>query len=174
MATTPALRKRSINSPRSFTTRTWTSRRCFSPGLRAEASSITFMIATAPCIRRCVRNGAAGARGQPERRVDLHPRALDGQLPRRRVAATDGHPRSRLAVKDPRRDARLAGHRRRRLSPPDRGNRREAADDAIYLVRVARRQGVRHFELPGPRFDPARGARSHEGALFFNARKGSG
>ena len=115
-----------------------------------------------------------GADRQSERRVDLHPRPFDGQLPDGRDAAPDGDPRPGLPSKIPQRHAGLARHRRRRLPPADRRDRRQPADHAIHRVRLARRQGARHLELPCPQLDAPRRARPDQGALSGHARAGAG
>ena len=109
-----------------------------------------------------------------QRRLDLDPRAFDGQLPRHRIAATDGDPRSRTVAQDPGRDAGFAGHRCRRFPPPDRGNRRRAAAGAVHPVRVARRPRAWPLELPCAQFDPSRRARSDPGAIPFDPREQAG
>ena len=92
--------------------------------------------------RDALGGGAAGAGQRPKRRLDIHPRPFDGQLPRDRVAEADVDPRSRTLAQDPRRDAGFAGHRRRRFPPPDRRNRRRAAAGAVHSVHFARRSGA--------------------------------
>ncbi len=60
---------------------------------------------------------------------------------------------------------------RRQIAEIDAG----AAVDAVHPVRFPRRQGARPLELPRPRFDAARRARSDQGALsgYASRRRGS-